>query len=140
MRGANRRRPTESFNLAPPPQQTPDLYGGRFGGSGDSDRSPSETSSLCQKISLKLSNAKKVEFDDFRLSVMSFTEGTYRLSMLKLSNDIHYPLNAEGSTPAEVMGIDYKSTLKPTLESFADEINRSCGKIGRVDFPSATVI
>ncbi|KAL5787524.1 hypothetical protein ACOSP7_004473 [Xanthoceras sorbifolium] len=44
---------------------------------------------------------------------------------LKLSNDIQYVLNAKGSTPAEVMGIDYKSTLKPTLESFADEINKS---------------
>ncbi|KAK2664655.1 hypothetical protein Ddye_003229 [Dipteronia dyeriana] len=41
--------------------------------------------------------------------------------MLKLSNDIQYVLNAKGSTPAEVMGID----CKPTLESFADEINRS---------------
>ncbi|KAK0600243.1 hypothetical protein LWI29_012976 [Acer saccharum] len=41
---------------------------------------------------------------------------------LKLSNDIRYVLSAKGSTPAEVMGIDYKSTLKPTLESFADEV------------------
>ena len=44
---------------------------------------------------------------------------------LKLSNDIRYELNAKGSTPAEVMGIDYKSTLKLTLESFADEVNKS---------------
>ena len=44
---------------------------------------------------------------------------------LKLSNDIRYVLNAKGSTPAEVMGIDYKSTLKLTLESFADEVNKS---------------
>ncbi|KAI9176422.1 hypothetical protein LWI28_002577 [Acer negundo] len=44
---------------------------------------------------------------------------------LKLSNDIRYVLNAKGSTPAEVMGIDYKSTLKPKLESLADEINKS---------------
>ncbi|KAK0601437.1 hypothetical protein LWI29_024266 [Acer saccharum] len=44
---------------------------------------------------------------------------------LKLSNDIRYVSSAKGSTPAEVMGIDYKSTLKPTLESFADEVNKS---------------
>ncbi|KAK3219422.1 hypothetical protein Dsin_013392 [Dipteronia sinensis] len=48
-----------------------------------------------------------------------------KLIWLKLSNDIQYVLNAKGSTPAEVMGIDYKSTLKPSLESFADEINKS---------------
>ncbi|TXG66601.1 hypothetical protein EZV62_007876 [Acer yangbiense] len=44
---------------------------------------------------------------------------------LKLSNDIRFVLNSKGSTPEEVMGIDCKSTLKPTLESFADKINRS---------------
>ena len=32
---------------------------------------------------------------------------------------------AKGSSPAEVLGIDYKSTLKPALDSFADDINKS---------------
>ncbi|XP_031277765.1 kinetochore protein NDC80 homolog [Pistacia vera] len=44
---------------------------------------------------------------------------------LKLGIDIQYVLNVKGSTPAEVMGIDYKSTLKPALESFADDIKKS---------------
>ncbi|KAK0601448.1 hypothetical protein LWI29_024370 [Acer saccharum] len=44
---------------------------------------------------------------------------------LKLTNDIRFVLNSKGSTPEEVMGIDCKSTLKPTLESFADKINSS---------------
>lgn len=34
-------------------------------------------------------------------------------------------MNAKGSTPAEVMGIDYKSIIKPGLASFADDIKRS---------------
>lgn len=34
-------------------------------------------------------------------------------------------MNAKGSTPAEVMGIDCKSTLKPALESFADDNKKS---------------
>ncbi|KAF8019724.1 hypothetical protein BT93_G0427 [Corymbia citriodora subsp. variegata] len=44
---------------------------------------------------------------------------------LKLSSDYQYVLNAKGSTPAEVMGIDYKSTLKLALDSHADDINKS---------------
>lgn len=34
-------------------------------------------------------------------------------------------LNVEGSTPAEVLGIDYKSTLKPAISMFADDIKQS---------------
>nr|XP_043634120.1 kinetochore protein NDC80 homolog [Erigeron canadensis] len=44
---------------------------------------------------------------------------------LKLENDIHYELNAKGSTVAEVLGIDYKSTLKPALASNSDEIKKT---------------
>ncbi|KAF2293738.1 hypothetical protein GH714_004415 [Hevea brasiliensis] len=44
---------------------------------------------------------------------------------LKLGNGFQYVLNAEGSTPAEVMGIDYKSMVKPGLESFADDIKKN---------------
>ncbi|TYG81253.1 hypothetical protein ES288_D02G284200v1 [Gossypium darwinii] len=47
---------------------------------------------------------------------------------LKLGNDFQYDLNAKGSTPAEVMGIDYKATLKPELESYADKIRESSKK------------
>lgn len=46
-------------------------------------------------------------------------------SRLKLGNGFQYVLNAEGSTPAQVMGIDYKSTVKPGLESFADDIKKN---------------
>ncbi|KAF8019979.1 LOW QUALITY PROTEIN: hypothetical protein BT93_G0616 [Corymbia citriodora subsp. variegata] len=44
---------------------------------------------------------------------------------LKLGSDYQFVLNAKGSTPAEVMGIDSKSTLKLVLDSHADDINRS---------------
>ncbi|KAM4098165.1 hypothetical protein ACJW30_07G056200 [Castanea mollissima] len=44
---------------------------------------------------------------------------------LKLGNDFQYVLNAKGSTPAEIMGIDYKSKLKPSLNSYADDIQKS---------------
>ncbi|KAL2342163.1 hypothetical protein Fmac_010103 [Flemingia macrophylla] len=48
------------------------------------------------------------------------------LKRLKIGIDIQYQLNAQGTTPAEIMGIDYKNTLKPALRSFADEIKKSC--------------
>ncbi|XVF65813.1 hypothetical protein PTKIN_Ptkin09bG0280900 [Pterospermum kingtungense] len=44
---------------------------------------------------------------------------------LKLHTDFQYEVNAKGLTPAEVMGIDYKATLKPELESYADKIRES---------------
>ncbi|KAK9989186.1 hypothetical protein SO802_029425 [Lithocarpus litseifolius] len=44
---------------------------------------------------------------------------------LKLGNDFQYVLNAKGSSPAEIMGIDYKSKLKPSLNSYADDIQKS---------------
>lgn len=34
-------------------------------------------------------------------------------------------MNANGSTPAEIMGIDYKSKLKPTLKSFGEDIKKN---------------
>lgn len=33
-------------------------------------------------------------------------------------------LNPKGSTPAEVMGVDYKSTIKPALESYSQKIKK----------------
>ncbi|EEF28028.1 kinetochore protein NDC80 homolog [Ricinus communis] len=44
---------------------------------------------------------------------------------LKLGNGFQYLLNAKGSTPTEVMGVDYKSVVKPGLASFADDVKRS---------------
>ncbi|KAI3755242.1 hypothetical protein L1987_55038 [Smallanthus sonchifolius] len=44
---------------------------------------------------------------------------------LKLRNDIQYELNAKGTTPAEVLGMDYKSRLELVLSSSRDEIKRS---------------
>lgn len=44
---------------------------------------------------------------------------------LKLLGDLQYLLNPKGTTPAEVMGIDYKSTITPALDSHTDEINKS---------------
>lgn len=44
---------------------------------------------------------------------------------LKLGNGLQYKLNAKGSTPAEVLGIDYKSTLQPALASLAEGVKNS---------------
>ncbi|XP_009786900.1 kinetochore protein NDC80 homolog [Nicotiana sylvestris] len=44
---------------------------------------------------------------------------------LKLGNEFQYNLNAQGSSEAEVLGIDYKTTLKPMLASFEDEMKKS---------------
>ena len=53
---------------------------------------------------------------------MNSISGFYRL---KLGGEFHYELNSKGSTPAEVLGIDYKSTLKPAINSFAEELKKS---------------
>ncbi|XP_048494160.1 kinetochore protein NDC80 homolog [Beta vulgaris subsp. vulgaris] len=47
------------------------------------------------------------------------------LRRLKLQGDFQYLLDAKGSTPAEVLGINYKSTLKPAISLLADEIKQS---------------
>ncbi|XP_042057726.1 kinetochore protein NDC80 homolog [Salvia splendens] len=44
---------------------------------------------------------------------------------LKLGNGFQYQLRADGSTPSEVLGLDYKSILKPALVAFAEEIKGS---------------
>ncbi|KAH1122780.1 hypothetical protein J1N35_005940 [Gossypium stocksii] len=41
---------------------------------------------------------------------------------LKLGNGFQYEVNPKGSTPAEVIGINYKATLKSGLESYAEKI------------------
>lgn len=40
-------------------------------------------------------------------------------------------LNSKGTTPAEIMGIDYKVVLKPALDSYADDIKRS--SVGKLE-------
>ncbi|KAL5573520.1 hypothetical protein UlMin_023117 [Ulmus minor] len=44
---------------------------------------------------------------------------------LKFGDGFQFAMNAKGSTPAEVMGIDYKSKLKPALASFAEDIKKN---------------
>ncbi|PON60257.1 Kinetochore protein Ndc [Parasponia andersonii] len=44
---------------------------------------------------------------------------------LKFGEGFQYALNAKGSTPAEVMGADYKSMIKPALTSLAEDINKN---------------
>ncbi|XP_016539146.2 kinetochore protein NDC80 homolog isoform X2 [Capsicum annuum] len=52
------------------------------------------------------------------------------LRRLKLGNEFQYQLNAQGFSPAKVLGIDYKATLKPMLASFEDEMKKSAmGKL-----------
>ncbi|XP_022642646.1 kinetochore protein NDC80 homolog isoform X1 [Vigna radiata var. radiata] len=46
------------------------------------------------------------------------------LKRLKIGNGFQYVLNGKGTTPAEIMGIDHKTMLKPALRSFADEIKK----------------
>lgn len=49
---------------------------------------------------------------------------------LKIGNGFQYQLNANGSTPSDVLGSDYKSILKPALASFSEDIKRnSMGKL-----------
>lgn len=46
-------------------------------------------------------------------------EGNDALKKLKLDADFQYKLNPKGSTPIEVLGLDFKSTVGPMLESLA---------------------
>ncbi|XP_050214817.1 kinetochore protein NDC80 homolog [Mercurialis annua] len=43
----------------------------------------------------------------------------------RLKLGFQYMLNTKGSTPAEVMGVDYRSVVKPGLASFADDVRKS---------------
>lgn len=46
------------------------------------------------------------------------------IKKLKLGNDFRYIPNAEGSTPSMVVGIDYKSMLKPQLKAVAENAKK----------------
>ncbi|KAL6964437.1 hypothetical protein U1Q18_035491 [Sarracenia purpurea var. burkii] len=47
------------------------------------------------------------------------------IKRLKLGNGFQYVLNAKGTTLAEVLGLDYKLTLKPALTSFGNDIKKT---------------
>ncbi|KAF3319830.1 kinetochore protein NDC80 [Carex littledalei] len=47
------------------------------------------------------------------------------IKKLKLEIDFRYMLNVKGSTPAEVIGADYRTTLKPTLKNLEEEMKKS---------------
>ncbi|OMO77130.1 Kinetochore protein Ndc80 [Corchorus capsularis] len=69
-----------------------------------------------------LDSTTRQKFKELTTLAMECNQAIRRL---KLGNGFQYELNAKGSTPAEVMGIDYKATLKPELESYADKIRES---------------
>ncbi|KAI3445667.1 hypothetical protein Pfo_002332 [Paulownia fortunei] len=67
------------------------------------------------------------KFKELERFVMECNQAIRRL---KLGNGFQYQLNTNGSTPSEVLGLDYKSILKPALASFAEDIkNSSMGKL-----------
>ncbi|KAK9134841.1 hypothetical protein Syun_014171 [Stephania yunnanensis] len=47
---------------------------------------------------------------------------------LKLGNEFQHTLNSKGATPAEVLGVHYKLTLKPLLSSFLNDVKKSSEK------------
>ncbi|XP_065872665.1 kinetochore protein NDC80 homolog [Euphorbia lathyris] len=63
-----------------------------------------------------------IKFKELEALAMECNQAVRRL---KLGNGFQYVLNPKGATPADIMGIDYKSIVKPGLQSFADEIKRS---------------
>lgn len=53
------------------------------------------------------------------------SECNQAMKRLKLGNDFQYVINAEGSSLVSILGIDYKTTLKPALTALADETKKS---------------
>ncbi|KAM1120327.1 hypothetical protein ACFX2B_043791 [Malus domestica] len=70
----------------------------------------------------EIDNMLSHKFKDLEAVAMDCNQAMRRL---KLGNGFQYLLNAKGSTPAEIMGIDYKSTLKPVLDSYSEDIKKS---------------
>lgn len=62
------------------------------------------------------------KFKEIEALAMECNQATRRL---KLGNGYQYVPNANGSTAAEIMGLDYKTTIKPGLESFAAAVKGS---------------
>ncbi|KAE8668341.1 putative Transcription factor ICE1 [Hibiscus syriacus] len=80
-----------------------------------------ENEELKNRVELQTFNARDVE----RMKREMQWRRKLWTQRLKIGNDFQYELNAKGSSPAEVMGFDYKTTLKPELESYADKIRES---------------
>ncbi|KAI4299026.1 hypothetical protein L6164_032521 [Bauhinia variegata] len=62
------------------------------------------------------------KFKDLEALALDYNRTIRRL---KIGNGFQYQLNAKGSTTAVIIGIDYKVTLKPALNSFADDIKKN---------------
>lgn len=62
------------------------------------------------------------EFEKLQERAMECNQATRRL---KLGNHFQYVLNSNGSTLGELMGIDYKSTIKPELEAYAEKVRET---------------
>ncbi|GER24703.1 kinetochore protein NDC80-like protein [Striga asiatica] len=62
------------------------------------------------------------KFKDLERLVM---EANQAIRRLKIGNGFQYQLNARGLTPSDVLGLDYKSVLKPALALFSEDIKRS---------------
>ncbi|CAA0822044.1 Unknown protein [Striga hermonthica] len=62
------------------------------------------------------------KFKELERLVMEGNQATRRL---KIGNGFQYQLNSIGSSPSEVLGLDYKTVLKPALASFSEDIKRS---------------
>ncbi|KAK4491236.1 hypothetical protein RD792_001969 [Penstemon davidsonii] len=62
------------------------------------------------------------KFKELEQFVMDYNQHIRRL---KLGTGFQFQLDAMGSTPAEVLGLDLKSVLKPALASYAEDIKRS---------------
>lgn len=67
-----------------------------------------------------------MNFDELpsQFSCGSYSSASFAFSRLKLGNEYRYQLNGKGSTPSEVLGIDYKTTIKPALASFEESLKK----------------
>ncbi|KAL5571150.1 hypothetical protein UlMin_020747 [Ulmus minor] len=79
------------------------------------------TSSLENK-SWDLHSSSGYSFKELQTLAIESNQANKRL---KFGDGFQFAMNAKGSTPAEVMGVDYKSKLKPALASFADDIKKN---------------
>ncbi|XP_037438714.1 kinetochore protein NDC80 homolog isoform X2 [Triticum dicoccoides] len=100
----------------------------------DVDRMAREMQAVENDIA-KLENANAVleekgwELEAALVSKLEEIEGlaelcNQSLRKLKPSVDFQYEVNAKGSSPAEILGTTYKTTLKPALNALANETKR----------------
>ncbi|KAJ1419942.1 putative kinetochore protein NDC80-like protein [Sesbania bispinosa] len=99
----------------------------------ENERICEENKELKRRVELQTFNARDEKsweldtslshkFKDLEALAMDCNQALRRL---KIGSGIQYQLNSKGTTPSEIMGIDYKVTLKPALNSFADDIKKS---------------